>query len=113
MPKLKLDSKLGRHVLAAIDDLTEELYAQPGTRIVAVVELGVSSTTSPGGVAEIEEEGTVKLRLTCVEVFRGDDKDTGRQVMLALYNKRTSGPLDDGSADDLTLKHAVGLVSTD
>lgn len=98
----------------AIDSQIPKLRAQPGCRIVGVVELERYQINQPD---DGEAEPTVLLRLSALELAKSTEQDALlRQAMAALHLHRTAGGTltEDGDVElaQDTLDKLPDLVST-
>lgn len=94
MTKVKLDGTPSGNAIIAFADLTNALFRKQGMRIIGVCELTHVERTEPA--PDEDKEGSVKLRLTGLEIARGDQEDHLRKAMDALYRHRTaSGTIDE------------------
>lgn len=113
MTTVKIDSKLGSNASLGIEDLSARLFAKPGMRIVAVVELAHIERTQPA--PDEDKEPSVKLGIKSLEVARGGrQEDAVRRALHALYTLRTaSGTItEDGDVElsERTLSDTGGEV---
>lgn len=99
MTAAKIDGKLAAAAAAGLAPHIASLYANPGQRIIGVVELRHCERTQPA--PDEDKEPTVKLRMTHLEIARPEQDETLRQVLRALYLHRTaSGTLtEDGELE--------------
>lgn len=88
MTKLKFDTTPSGNALDAMEDLGGPLAAKPGMRIVGVCELAHVERVEPAPGED--KETTVKLRVTQLEVARGEQENHIRQCMAAMYRHRTA-----------------------
>ena len=98
----------------AIDSQIAKLRAQPGCRVVGVVELERYQLNAPD---DADAEPTVLLRLSSLELAKSSDQDALlRQTMQALHLHRTAGGTltEDGDVElaQNTLDKLPDLVST-
>ena len=98
----------------AIDSQIAKLRAQPGCRVVGVVELERYQLNAPD---DADAEPTVLLRLSSLELAKSSDQDALlRQTMQALHLHRTAGGTltEDGDVElaQATLDKLPDLVST-
>lgn len=112
MTTVKIDPKPAANATFALEPLTSRLYANPGMRIVAVVELAHVERTQPA--PDEDKEASVKLAIKHLEVARDEQEDHLRKVLRALYLHRTAqGTLDDAGEVELsqrTLELAGGMM---
>lgn len=100
---------------ASIDRYAERLYENPGSSVMAVVELRhVDRVVPADGVSE--KDPRVNLRIDALEVApAGGPEDTLREVERALYVARTAGGTlgadDDIALAEQTMANAAGLIS--
>lgn len=108
MTTVKIDSKLGSNASLGIEDLAARLFAKPGMRILAVVELAHVERIEPA--PDEDKEPSVKLGIKALEVARGGrQEDAVRQALLALYTIRTaSGTLDGDGEIELSERTLSG-----
>jgi hypothetical protein len=86
--KLKFDTAPSGNAIAAMQDLAGVLAAKPGMRIVGVCELAHVERVEPAPGED--KETVVKLRVTQLEVARGEQENHVRQCMAALHRHRTA-----------------------
>lgn len=111
--KAKLDSALSSNASVAIEDLIGRIYAKPGMRVLAVVELAHVERTQPA--PDEDKDATVKLGIKHLEVARGGRQEEAvRRALNALYTIRTaSGTLDpegEVALSERTLGDTAGEV---
>ena len=114
MTTVKIDSKLGSNASLGIEDLSARLFAKPGMRVVAIVELAHVERTQPA--PDEDKEPSVKLGIKALEVARGGrQEDAVRKTLAALYTIRTaSGTLDPEGEVELserTIEETGGEVT--
>ncbi len=112
MTTVKIDPKPAANATFALEPLTTRLYANPGMRIVAVVELAHVERTQPA--PDEDKEASVKLAIKHLEVARDEQEEYLRKVLRALYLHRTAqGKLDEAGEVELsqrTLELAGGMM---
>jgi hypothetical protein len=90
---VKIQSTLAAGVADVLAPLAEEIYHHQGGNLMVVAELHHADRNDP-----IDEDikRTVTLRVTALEVARGEQEETLRNVQRALYAHRTaSGTLSE------------------
>lgn len=107
MPVVKIQSTLPAAVADVLAPLANEIYHNQGGNLMVVAELHHADRNDP---ADEDIKRTVTLRVTGLEVARGEQDHTLREVQRALYAHRTAaGTLtgeDDVEVADRTLELA-------
>lgn len=113
MTKLKIDSRVSPAALDALEIHVPSLYARPGARVLAVMEMAHVERTQPA--PESDSEASVRMRITALEVPSKDQEGVIREVLRALHLHRTAaGTLDEEGEivlTDQTLKTAAGVLT--
>ena len=113
MTTLKIDSKVSPAAADALEIHIPGVYARPGARVLAVMEMQHIERTQPA--PESDSKASVKMRITHLEVPSKDQEGVIREVLRALHLHRTAtGTLDeDGDIvlSDQTLKTAAGVLT--
>lgn len=121
MTKLKFESGVAAAAGDALEPYIRPLYASPGMRLMAIIELATTERTEPSPGSE--KVPTVKVRIMHLEIPNEDQEEYIRAAQRALYFQRTArGTFDDKdegeqlefSPDTLRLAagqiHAVGYA---
>lgn len=94
MTVAKLEGKTAAAAAAGLEPYISTLYANPGKRVIGVVELRHAERTQPA--PDEDKEPSVKLRITHLELARPEQEEALRQAQRALFLHRTaSGTLDE------------------
>jgi len=113
MTTVKLDSKIGGGPAATLEPLVPGLYAQPGIRILGVVELVHVERVQPA--PDSDGEPVVKMRISALEIAGKQQEGALREAQRALHLHRTAmGTLDEHGQivlTERTLKQTAGLLS--
>lgn len=113
MTTLKVQGKPGQAAQAALAPHIGTLYANPGKRIVGVVELAHIERTQPA--PESDKDASVTMRITSLEIPNADQEDTIRQAQRALHMQRTAfGTLNEAGEMELaerTLQLTGGMLN--
>jgi hypothetical protein len=111
--KLKIDGRLAANAASGLEPHAGPLYASPGSRRWAVVELKHAERTEPA--PDEDSDASVKVRITHLEVANAEQEETLRRVHRALHLHRTAyGTLtEQGEVElaDSTLDLAAGELS--
>lgn len=117
---VRLTGRLPRRVEHALAPHASAMYARPGSRWVALVEVEVherTETTETNADGEPERTHTVRLRVADLEIATGDAAEYVREALRALWARRTaSGTLDGALADaeaDTAVRLLPGLLADD
>lgn len=88
MTAVRLDSKLATNAQLGLEPFVPALYAQPGKRVVGVIEVAHVERTevAPGE----DKEPSVKLQVKHLEIANEDQTDVIHEAMRALYLQRTA-----------------------
>ena len=101
MTVIKIDAKIGGNPAAAFEPHVPALYAKPGCRILAVVELAHVERTQPA--PDTDGTPSVKMRISSLEIAAKEQEGALREALRTLYLQRTAaGTLDDASQFVLT-----------
>lgn len=93
MTVVKIQSTLAASVADVLEPLAEEIYRNQGGNLMVVAELHHADRNDP---VDEDIKRTVTLRVTALEVARGEQEETLRNVQRALYAHRTaSGTLSE------------------
>jgi hypothetical protein len=91
---LKLDGTPSTAAMGALEPHVAALYAKPGGRLMAIVELAHIERVQPA--PEAEKEPSVKVKVTQLEIPNAEQVDAIREAQRALYITRTArGTLDE------------------
>lgn len=88
MTIIKLDGQPAASARAALEPYAEALYADQGMHLVGVIELTHLERTEPA--PDAQRERTVRLRITGMEVARGEQEHALREAQRALHLHRTA-----------------------
>jgi hypothetical protein len=88
MTVIKLDGQPSAAARAALEPYAEQLYANQGLHLVAVVEMAHLERTEPA--PDAQRERTVRVRITGMEVARGEQERALREAQRALHLHRTA-----------------------
>lgn len=109
MTTIKLDSKPATAAGDALAPHATRLYANPGVRILGVVELAHVERTEPA--PDEDREPSVKLRISHLEIANSEQEDALRTAQRALYLNRTAqGTLGEDGDIELS-KHTLSLTA--
>lgn len=110
---VKLTGRLPRRVEQALAPHASAMYARPGSRWVALVEVEVherTETTETNDDGEPERTHTVRLRVADLEIATGDAAEHVREALRALWARRTSSGTLDGALAAAEADTAVRLL---
>ncbi len=112
MTTLKVIGNPASGAMQALEPHVARLYAIPGVRVMAIIEMAHVERVQPAPGAD--GKPTVKMKITACEVPNAEQEGVIREAQRALYLSRTArGTLDEDGALELTketLKHTGGLL---
>lgn len=113
MTAVKLASKLSNQALDGLAEYVPGLYANPGKRVIAIVELAHIERNQPA--PDEDKEASVTLGIKHLEIANPEQENAVRQALRALYTLRTAyGSLTEAADVELgeeTLRRCAGELS--
>lgn len=114
MTTAKIATKLSNQAMEGLGEHVPGLYANPGKRVVAIVELAHIERNQPA--PDEDKEASVTLGIKHLEVANHEQEDALRQALRALFTLRTAyGKLtetDDVELGEDTLRRCAGELTT-
>ena len=113
MTTAKIATKLSNQAMEGLGQYVPGLYANPGKRVVAIVELAHIERNQPA--PDEDKEATVTLGIKHLEIANPEQENTLRQALRALYTLRTAyGSLTETADVELgeeTLRRCAGEIT--
>lgn len=113
MTAVKLASKLANQALEGLAEHIPGLYANPGRRVVAIIELAHIERNQPA--PDEDKEASVTLGIKHMEIANTEQENNIRQALRALYTPRTAwGSLTETADVELgeeTLRRCAGELT--